>query len=146
MKWKFYNGQWHDSQQNAGVPPGNPPASPKEGAQYDDGLLPDPQGYTKQRSSSGNEVWLEDNSYHQISSSASILDHLIDGAFNNHSEWHTSNKVRGNATTSDYYVHDYGTNTLYLLDQSVGNYRTHNGIPIISIVTIGQVKNKFHCF
>jgi len=149
MKWKYYNNQWHDTNGVPGTPAGRPPANPKNGSTtYDDGVgapsLP-PAGYTIQTSFGGNKAWVKD-SMNALHGSSSLMDKLVDGAYNNHNEWHLSGKIKG-ATSSDYYLHDYSTNTLFLLDQSVGNCKSHDdGVPMIEILKIGQVKNGMHCF
>ena len=150
MKWKYYNDQWYDAQGNPGIPGGNPPRNPRNGkTTYDDGEgapVEPPMGYRSLRSFSGYSVWIKDNSYHLIHGDSAMTEKLVDGAYNGHDEWHRSTKVRG-AASNDYYIHDYSTNTIYLLDQSVGNIRRHeDGIPMIEILKEGEVKDGWHVF
>lgn len=157
MIWKFYSNAWHDDQQTIGAPAGLPARYSVGGVNrawkdqdtYDDGIAADddddgPDGYTLETTMSGS-VWLK-NPYNNLAPAA--LDHLVSGAHDSsHSSWHLSKNITGSrASKTTYYLHET-ENTLYLLDQSVGNTTTHtDGTPMIEIIGVGSTKNDIHNF
>jgi hypothetical protein len=155
MIWKFYSNAWHDDQHTIGAPAGLPARYSVGGVNrawkdqdtYEDGVAAaadGPDGYTLETTISGS-VWLK-NPYGNLAPVA--LDHLVSGALDySHSSWHLSEKITGAGTSKDtYYLHET-KNTLYLLDQRVGNTTTHtDGTPMIEIIGMGSVKDNFHNF
>ncbi|MCJ8291835.1 MAG: hypothetical protein HRT58_18740 [Crocinitomicaceae bacterium] len=155
MKWTFSQNTWVADDGTTGPPSNLPTLNPKthkawkDWERYEDGIVPAPQppsGYTKVSNQYGT-IWLRDPSGY-ISQASVALDHLIYGAHDiSHSGWHLSKKIKGSGTSqTTYYLHET-KNTLYLLDQSIGNITKHSDeIPMIEILAQGKVNNNEHVF